>query len=64
MSLKPIPEMFAAARAGGYAVGYFESWNFESLQGVVTAAEQSRSPVILGFNGEFLTHAGRLTEER
>ena len=25
----------------GYAVGYFESWNLESLQGVVDAAEQT-----------------------
>ena len=44
-------------QAGGYAVGYFESWNLESLQGVVDAAEQTRSPVIIGFNGEFLVAA-------
>ena len=41
-------------QAGGYAVGYFESWNLESLQGVIDAAEQTRSPIIIGFNGEFL----------
>jgi fructose/tagatose bisphosphate aldolase len=44
----------SAARLGNYAVGYFESWNLESLQGVIEAAEQTRSPVIIGFNGEFL----------
>ena len=45
----------AARRSENYAVGYFESWSLESLQGVVDAAEESRSPVILGFNGAFLS---------
>jgi len=53
-----------SARHGGYAVGYFESWNLESLQGVVDAAEATRSPVFLGFNGEFLTHADRTAPEQ
>ena len=26
-------------RRGGYAIGYFEAWNLESLQGVLDAAE-------------------------
>jgi ketose-bisphosphate aldolase len=56
--------MMERAALGGYAVGYFESWNLESLQGVVDAAERTRSPVILGFNGEFLTRPDRLAEER
>jgi ketose-bisphosphate aldolase len=56
--------MMAKARAGGYAVGYFESWNLESLQGVVDAAEQMRAPVIIGFNGDFLSRLTRLTTER
>jgi len=41
----------AAAEAGGYAVGYFESWNMESLFAVADAATAMRSPVILGFSG-------------
>jgi fructose/tagatose bisphosphate aldolase len=45
-------------------VGYFESWNLESLQGVVDAAEATRSPILIGFNGEFLSNANRLAEER
>ena len=57
-------ELIERAKAGGYAVGYFESWNLESLQGVVDAAEETRSPVLIGFNGEFMSHAGRLAEER
>ena len=64
MPLVPIPTLFSAARAGGYALGYFESWNLESLQGVIDAAEQTHSPVIIGFNGEFLTSPERLERER
>jgi ketose-bisphosphate aldolase len=64
MPLRPASELFAGARSGHYALGYFESWNIESLQGVIDAAEQTRSPIIIGFSGEFLTRPGRLTEER
>ena len=32
MPLKPAMELIARARADGYAVGYFESWNLESLK--------------------------------
>jgi len=56
--------MVKAAQAGGYALGYFESWNLESLAGVVDAAEQTRSPIIVGFNGEFLSHGARVAAER
>ncbi len=64
MPLKPIPELLASARAGGYALGYFESWSLESLQGVIDAAERTRSPVIVGFNGDFLTRPHRVAAER
>ncbi len=64
MTLRPATELFARARAGGYALGYFESWNLESLQGALDAVEQTRSPAILGFNGEFLTGPDRLAPER
>ncbi len=64
MSLESIGELMAAARRGGYAIGYFESWNLESLQGVIDAAEATHSPIIIGFNGEFLSREARLTEER
>ena len=39
------------AESGTYAVGYFESWNLESLLAVADAATRMRSPVILGFSG-------------
>jgi fructose/tagatose bisphosphate aldolase len=62
--LTPLRTLLADARDRGYALGYFESWNLESLQGVVDAAEKARSPIILGFNGEFLTGEHRLARER
>ena len=56
MPLTPIDELLQNAREHRYAIGYFESWNLESLQGVLDAAEATRSPIIIGFNGEFLSH--------
>lgn len=64
MSLRPAMELIARAQAQGHAVGYFESWNLESLQGVVDAAEECRAPILIGFNGEFLSRRGRLSVER
>jgi fructose/tagatose bisphosphate aldolase len=49
VTLVPLPDQLAAARAGGYAVGYFEAWDGDSLEAVVAAAEAERAPVILGF---------------
>jgi ketose-bisphosphate aldolase len=63
MALISMKEMLGRARAGGYAVTYCESWNLESLQAVVEAAEEERSPFIAGFNGGFLGHSGRSKPE-
>lgn len=64
MPLESIDCLMRGCRENGYAIGYFESWNLDSLQGVLDAAEQTRSPIIIGFNGEFLSHAGRRAPER
>jgi ketose-bisphosphate aldolase len=64
MPLTPINELVQNARQQRYALGYFESWNLESLQGVLDAAESTRSPIIIGFNGEFLSRPGRQRSER
>lgn len=53
----------ADAERRRYAVGYFESWNMESLLAVADAAEASRSPVILGFSGIALPHPARGVKE-
>jgi ketose-bisphosphate aldolase len=63
MPLESTQRLMLGCREGGYALGYFESWNIESLEGVLDAAGQTRSPVIIGFNGEFLGHHGRLAGE-
>jgi len=57
-------ELLAGAQAGGYAVCYCESWNLESLQAVIEAAEELRSPVVAGFNGGFLMCSQRPRPER
>jgi fructose/tagatose bisphosphate aldolase len=63
MSLETIDHLMQSAAQQSYAVGYFESWNLESLLGVVDAAEATRSPVIIGFNGEFLSQRAGATQE-
>jgi ketose-bisphosphate aldolase len=62
MPLQAIGPMIGRAALEKYAVGYFESWSLESLQGVVDAAEETRSPIILGFNGAFLCGDRRARE--
>jgi fructose/tagatose bisphosphate aldolase len=59
MALVPFQELMADAERGAYAVGYFESWNLESLLAVADAAEAMRAPVILGFSGIYLPHPDR-----
>jgi fructose/tagatose bisphosphate aldolase len=49
MPLVPLSRLLADARAGGYAVGYFEAWDSYSLEAVVAAAEAEQAPVVLGF---------------
>src|SRR5260221_8801377 len=64
MPVVPFQELMRAADAGSYAVGYFESWNLESLLAVADAAEAMRSPVILGFSGIYLPHPQRVVTDR
>lgn len=51
MALVALSELLTRARAGGYAVGYFEAWDLYSLEAVAEAAEAERAPVVLGFGG-------------
>ena len=59
MPIRSMHEILAGARREGYGVPYCESWNLESTQAVVAAAEKLGSPAIVGFNGGFLQHASR-----
>jgi ketose-bisphosphate aldolase len=63
MPIVSLAQMLSDARSGGYAVCYCESWNLESLQAAVEAAEESRSPIVAGFNGGFLRHRCRSKPE-
>jgi ketose-bisphosphate aldolase len=63
MPLVSLARMLADARSGGYGVCYCESWNLESLQAVLEAAEECQSPIIAGFNGGFLRHPSRSKPE-
>ncbi len=64
MALISMKEMMEDAHRGGYAACYCESWNLESLQAVVEAAEAESSPIIAGFNGGFLLRSGQTTIEK
>lgn len=63
MPLVSFKELMEDAQSRKYAVGYFESWNLESLQAVWKAAEETRSPVILGFSGVQLPDPRRVLPE-
>jgi fructose-bisphosphate aldolase, class II len=63
MTIVGFNELMLDAQLGGYAVGYFESWNLESLLAIADAAESMHSPVLMGFSGIFLPHSGRVRNE-
>jgi fructose/tagatose bisphosphate aldolase len=63
MPLVKFDELMVDAERRGYAVGYFESWNLESLLAVADAAEQMRSPVILGVSGIYVPAVERVTQD-
>lgn len=56
MPVVPLPDLLADASKGHYAVGYFESWDVYSLEAVLRAAEEERSPVIIGIGGLSANH--------
>jgi len=63
MPLVPFGDMMRDAARERYAVGYFESWNLESLLAAADAAQALQSPVLLGFSGIYLPHPQRRTQE-
>ncbi len=64
MGIVSFTSLMEDAARHGYAVGYFESWNMESLLAVSDAAEATGSPVILGFSGISLPDPARTRPER
>lgn len=63
MPIVPFNELVSHAERNSYAIGYFESWNLESLLAAADAAEKKRSPVILGFSGISLPHPDRIVHD-
>jgi ketose-bisphosphate aldolase len=63
MTISHFNELLAHAEDEQYAIGYYESWNLESLMAVADAAEETRSPVLLGFSGIYLDHPKRVRKE-
>ena len=49
MSIVGMDEILARALHGAYAVGYFEAWDPYSFEATLEAAEETRSPAIIGF---------------
>ena len=50
MALVTTKEMFKNAYEGGYAIGAFNVDNVDVMQGVLSAASKTRSPVIIAFS--------------
>jgi fructose-bisphosphate aldolase, class II len=53
MSLVNLTSVLAKAEKGKYAVGNFDIFNIEMLKGVLDAAEETRSPIILAYGEAF-----------
>jgi ketose-bisphosphate aldolase len=51
MPLYPFRRMLDIALEGGFAVGYFQAWNGDSLEAVLEAGEELDSPLVIGFGG-------------
>jgi fructose-bisphosphate aldolase class II len=64
MPIASLHDILGNACRDSYGVPYCESWNLESAQAVVDAAERLKSPAIVGFNGGFLQHPDRHHRER
>ena len=59
MALQTGLEILAAARAGGYGVGAFNTNNMEISQAIIGAAEELRSPVIVSLSEGALKYGGK-----
>ncbi|MCL2813384.1 MAG: class II fructose-bisphosphate aldolase [Oscillospiraceae bacterium] len=59
MPLVSMKKLLQHAQKNSYAVGYFEAFNMDAMLGVLDAAENKNSPVIIGFGGQFLNSGRR-----
>ena len=63
MPLVSMKQLLDDATRHKYAVGYFESFNMDSLFAVLEAAENKKSPVVIGFGGQFINSAKRKVKD-
>lgn len=56
MSLAALTEVLKAAEEGNYAVGNFDCFNLEMVKGVLRAAQELESPVIIAYGEPFINH--------
>lgn len=63
MSRVSVKELMKHALENKYAVGYFESWSLESTLAVVRAAENVKSPVMIGVCGTYIGEPKRKYKE-
>ncbi len=59
MPLTSPSEMFQQAYSGGYAIGAFNVNNMEIVQGIASAAEKEKSPIILQVSAGARRYAGQ-----
>ena len=60
MPLSSPKQMFADAYTGGYAIGAFNVNNMEIIQGIMSAASEEKSPVILQVSAGARKYAGQV----
>jgi len=54
VTLHSLSSILNNAIKGNYAVGYFESWDSYSFEAILEAAEEEKSPIIMGFGATML----------
>src|SRR5258707_1118667 len=59
MPLATLRQVLDEAAKGGYGVGAFNANNMEQVQGIVTAAQEAQSPVIIQVSRGALSYAGK-----
>ncbi|MCP1108929.1 class II fructose-bisphosphate aldolase [Ohessyouella blattaphilus] len=63
MSRVSVKTMLKDALTNKYAVGYFESWSLESTLAMVRAAENMKSPIMIGVCGTYVGEPKRKYKE-
>jgi len=63
MSRVKVKELMEHALKHKYAVGYFESWSLESTLAMVRAAENMKSPIMIGVCGTYIGEPKRAYKE-